>query len=85
MTNSKKQAKPIMLNMSICDLVLRDQKTNNVSLINLFNQMGMLMTTKWLLLGKIETTTAYQMILTFLTKSWPLTLTLTPSTYSFNR
>ena len=30
---------PILLNMSICDIVLRDQKTNNVSLINLFNQI----------------------------------------------
>ena len=34
-----KKTTPIMLNMSICDWVLRDQKTNNVSLINLFNQI----------------------------------------------
>ncbi|MFH1377625.1 MAG: hypothetical protein ABIH86_02605 [Planctomycetota bacterium] len=34
-----KQPLPITLNMSICDLVIRDQKTNNVSLINLFNQI----------------------------------------------
>ena len=34
-----KKVLPVVLNMSICDLVLRDQKTNNISLINLFNQI----------------------------------------------
>ncbi|MGH7144364.1 MAG: DUF6941 family protein [Planctomycetota bacterium] len=31
--------KPTVVNMSICDIVLRDQRTNNVSLINLFRQL----------------------------------------------
>lgn len=31
--------KPVALNMSICDLVIRDQRTRNVSLINMFHQI----------------------------------------------
>lgn len=31
--------KPILLNISLCDLVIRDQHTHKVSLINLFNEL----------------------------------------------
>jgi len=36
MTN---QEKPILLSMSLCDLIIRDQQTHKVSLINLFNEV----------------------------------------------
>ena len=31
--------KPILLSMSLCDLVIRDQQTHKLSLINLFNEL----------------------------------------------
>jgi hypothetical protein len=31
--------KPILLSMSLCDLVVRDERTHKISLINLFNEV----------------------------------------------
>jgi hypothetical protein len=31
--------KPILLNISLCDVVIRDQQTHKLSLINLFNEL----------------------------------------------